>query len=672
LICNAKRVWLTGKPSVPASETDPQRGSRAKRALTPFGAVAAVALLVSVAATPASAASFDVTNTADAGPGSLRQAIADANTAGGPDDLDIQANGTVNLRGPLPDLASDIDILGPGADDFTVRRSTGGDYRIFYVAPGAAVSITGVTVADGVIGLTNTAVPALGGGVLNDGDLTLDRVVVEGNTASSSTTTNTTALGGGVANQGTLTLTDSTVRDNLAFATTTSGSPFLIVDGGGLFNGNGASLTVQRSAVLANTSLASAPNSGAGGTVFAGGGGIDNRDSLDVSNTTVGENTAISSAPAGDFVLSRGGGIAAVESADVPIILRSVTFAFNSASDGANLSLGNTNFAGIQSTLMAGPSGSPSCSIFSATLATDDHNLDDGTSCGFTQPTDQQSADPQLQALSDNGGPTETYGLPASSAAVDRGISTGLTTDQRGAARPFDFPGVANGPGDASDIGAFELAVPILTIDPTSIAFGGRQVGTVGPQREITVTNNGGSDLVMGQLSVVGANAGDFLFTADTCGSQTLQAGGSCAVGLRFAPSAAGARTAELQIPSNASASPDVVPLSGQGTVPSGPSGPSGGGSPDVTAPDTLIAQGPKRKMRKKRATFSFSATEPGISFECSLDGTPFAPCSSPARFAVKPGWHSFAVRARDSAGNLDASPATSVWRVLAKKKRRG
>jgi centrosomal CEP192-like protein len=643
--------------------------------VTLFGAVAAVTLLVTVAASPASAASFDVTNTADAGPGSLRQAIVDANVDPANDDIDIQTSGTVNLRGPLPDLASDIDILGPGADDFTVRRSTGGDYRIFYVAPEAAVSIAGITVADGFLGLTNTAVVALGGGVLNDGDLTLDRVVVEGNTASSSTTTNTTALGGGLANQGTLTLIDSTVRDNLALGTSTSGSPFLGVEGGGLFNGNGSSLTVQRSAVLANTTLASAPNSGAAGIVFAVGGGIDNRDSLDVSNTTVGENTAISSAPAGDFVLSRGGGIASVESADVPITLRSVTLAFNSASAGANLSVGNTNLASVQSTLMAEPSGGTSCEFFSMSFVNEDHNLDDGTSCGFTQPTDQQATDPQLQPLSDNGGPTETYGLPASSTAVDRGISTGLTTDQRGLARPFDFPGVANGSGDASDIGAFELAVPILTIDPTSIAFGGRQVGTVGPQREITVTNNGGSDLTLGHLDVVGASADDFLFAADTCSSQTLPADGSCTVGLRFAPSAGGARAAELQISSNASTSPDAVPLSGQGTVPGGGGGGGGGGgssgSPDLTAPDTLIAQGPKRKGRKKRATFSFSATEPGASFECSLDGAAFAPCSSPASFRVKPGRHSFAVRARDAAGNLDASPAAAVWRVMAKKKRR-
>jgi len=51
------------------------------------------------------------------------------------------------------------------------------------------------------------------------------------------------------------------------------------------------------------------------------------------------------------------------------------------------------------------------------------------------------------------------------SPAIDEGKSFGLTTDQRGAPRPFDFPFITNAPGgDGSDIGAYELIVPSLSI----------------------------------------------------------------------------------------------------------------------------------------------------------------------------------------------------------------
>jgi hypothetical protein len=70
------------------------------------------------------------------------------------------------------------------------------------------------------------------------------------------------------------------------------------------------------------------------------------------------------------------------------------------------------------------------------------------------------TADPQLGALGDNGGPTQTMAPAATSPAVDAGSAFGLTTDQRGLPRPADLASAANGPGDLSDIGAVELAGP--------------------------------------------------------------------------------------------------------------------------------------------------------------------------------------------------------------------
>jgi hypothetical protein len=89
-----------------------------------------------------------------------------------------------------------------------------------------------------------------------------------------------------------------------------------------------------------------------------------------------------------------------------------------------------------------------------------------------------------------------------------------------------------------------------------------------------------------------------------------------------------------------------------------------------VTPPETNLDRSPAKKTKRKTASFQFSGT-PGSSFECSIDGDPFAPCVSPATYKVRLGKHSFAVRAKDGAGNLDPTPAEATWKVKKKKKRK-
>ena len=84
--------------------------------------------------------------------------------------------------------------------------------------------------------------------------------------------------------------------------------------------------------------------------------------------------------------------------------------------------------------------------------------------------------------------------------------------------------------------------------------------------------------------------------------------------------------------------------------------------------PETSITTHPKRKTRKTKAKFAFTSSVPGSTFECSRDGKPFGPCTSPTGFKVKRGKHTFAARARGPLGNADSTPATAAWRV--KKKR--
>lgn len=85
----------------------------------------------------------------------------------------------------------------------------------------------------------------------------------------------------------------------------------------------------------------------------------------------------------------------------------------------------------------------------------------------------------------------------------------------------------------------------------------------------------------------------------------------------------------------------------------------------DLTPPDTTLTDGPSDTVPIASASFAFTASEAGASFACSLDGAPFAPCTSPAAVTgLAQGDHAFAVRATDAAGHDDPSPATRAWKV--------
>jgi hypothetical protein len=92
---------------------------------------------------------------------------------------------------------------------------------------------------------------------------------------------------------------------------------------------------------------------------------------------------------------------------------------------------------------------------------------------------------------------------------------------------------------------------------------------------------------------------------------------------------------------------------------------------PPPAVPDTKLARRPAAKTTKTVATFSFSASVPGATFRCKLDGKPAASCRSPKTYRkLKPGRHTFKVWA--TAGVLtDPTPAKFTWKVLRQPKRR-
>jgi predicted outer membrane repeat protein len=372
-------------------------------------------LLISlVAAAPAKAADFTVTNLTDAGPGSLRQALADA-TASADSDRVLFASGltgTITLTSDELEVPGGTEIVGPGADRLTV--SGGGQFRTFH-AGGATppVTISGLTLADGV----GTGMSSLGGGAIaSAGTLNLVGVLVRNSRAPS-------GAGGGVAHLGSLSVRDSTFVENTA-----------AVGGGGIFVADGA-LTVERSAVSGN----SAPGSNGGGINHGTGGS----EPLTITDSTIAGNTA--GMP--------GGGVFFASVAR----LTNTIVADNTAPSRPDIDGMN----------MVNPDARAAFSLIEQL----------GGAQVVLDASDITGIDPKLQPLAANGGSTPTQALAADSPALDKG-SSGAAADQRGFPRPFDLTGIplATG-GNSADIGAYErvlcgklLATRVGTAGPDRIS----------------------------------------------------------------------------------------------------------------------------------------------------------------------------------------------------------
>ena len=85
----------------------------------------------------------------------------------------------------------------------------------------------------------------------------------------------------------------------------------------------------------------------------------------------------------------------------------------------------------------------------------------------------------------------------------------------------------------------------------------------------------------------------------------------------------------------------------------------------DTAAPETRIDSGPSGATTSNSPSFGFSSADPDALFECRMDDDPWATCSSPRSFTgVAVGEHTFHVRARDAAGNVDTTAASRTFSV--------
>lgn len=133
---------------------------------------------------------------------------------------------------------------------------------------------------------------------------------------------------------------------------------------------------------------------------------------------------------------------------------------------------------------------------------------------------------------------------------------------------------------------------PVVSLDKASLSYGSQRVRTISAAQTVTVTNTGTAPLAATATiinvppdSVTGlplAGADQFTILNDTCSGNFVPVGGTCAVGVQFAPTVAAASTALLNFADNALTSPQTVTLTGTGT----------GGIAAVSATSFLDANG--------------------------------------------------------------------------------
>jgi hypothetical protein len=189
----------------------------------------------------ASAATITVTNTNDSGPGSLREAVANA-ASGDTINFNVPYPATITLGSTLT-IDKNLTISGPGAANLAI--SGAGAVRVFSIGSCSSISVpcSGITTTISGVTIENGSGYYGGGGVYNTGTLIINKCTL---TVNSSNTANG---GGAIYNyQGVITLTNSTISGN-SVANVGFGYGG---SGGGILNAFGR-LTVSNSTLSGNS-----------------------------------------------------------------------------------------------------------------------------------------------------------------------------------------------------------------------------------------------------------------------------------------------------------------------------------------------------------------------------------------------------------------------------------
>lgn len=156
--------------------------------------------------------------------------------------------------------------------------------------------------------------------------------------------------------------------------------------------------------------------------------------------------------------------------------------------------------------------------------------------------------------------------LPGAKCAVSS-VFTPTTTGARAATIQV-VDDASGSPQSVGLSGTGTTSSATVGLSPTSLVFSVTAVGATSKAKTVTVTNTGAVPLAINEITLGGANPGDFAQT-NTCPASplTLAQGASCKISVTFTPTARGARLATVSITDNATNSPQTVSLSGQGKL---------------------------------------------------------------------------------------------------------
>lgn len=416
-----------------------------------------------------------VFNCADSGTGTLREAVANAASGDTIDMSQLQCSSISLTTGAIVISQNSLTLIGPSAGLAVNGHTTQTYARVFTHSGTGTLTLRNISAQNG---RTNDA---HGGCVSSAGNVVLDHASVNHCANLFPNAGECPALGGGIYTHGDLTILDSSLTHNgiTCYANNTKVKTY----GGAAFaNGN---MTVRRSTIAYNYS-------GSGllaGRTYGYGAGLSLRGNLIVADSTISGNQAgVTDCFYATFGIGGGihvpgatstvsitnstisGNAATVVTGGIftkgPLTLSNSTIAFNTGSAvsynghdyGPGLHVHNTS-ADLQSSIIAnnvfypcGASYLTDLTGLNATI-TGSNNLIMGSTVA---PAGSLTADPKLDALASNGGPTATHKLQPSSPAINQGNNkAGLASDQRG-------PGYARVFGGVADIGAFETGDAIL------------------------------------------------------------------------------------------------------------------------------------------------------------------------------------------------------------------
>ncbi len=430
---------------------------------------------------------FSVANLNDAGPGSLRDAISQANTNPGADTITFATSGKITLSSGQIQITDSLTLIGNGAANTIIDGNLSS--RIFDITnAGGDVTINDLTLRNGRT--TRDDTPFNGGAIrnLSSGSLAINRSTFSGNsvagynvnggaiytatgmivisesTFSQNTATGTFGNGGAVCSQsGRVSLRKVTFSGNSTAGSESRGGAVATIsgamtasactfsnnttsgysgDGGAIFSYTGA-VTISQCTLSGNTVT---------GTEAQGGAVHVFEAPLTISQSTLTDNHATKSSGGGVYIYS----------GTTPLIIQNSIIAGNSdvgiAPDMRCLQAGTTT---VTNSLVGRETGTG----LTATVGA----IPDAKGNFVGGDTDPLRIDPKLGPLANNGGPTQTHALLAGGLAIDHGSnaaavdvtqsgSPALATDQRG----NPVARIANTTVDMGTYELFTLNAPIV------------------------------------------------------------------------------------------------------------------------------------------------------------------------------------------------------------------